>query len=231
MGDIFTAIDFVAGTLFAAALAMIALTHKEVQAARVMIWIAVVLFIGRWGVWAVTTDQPWYIRMIVGAIIGGFLLAAIPAALAWIREQPTGNKPTAVAAEKTMTIEKKIDNRGGIYNEGNNSGTQTVINQAPEPELKMISQSRAPNSDGSFTSSVMVEVVAPYTPGNLTIEAYASGIQSLEVRPQSAGLYAEGHSGLRQDMAFTNISGPHGKYLIVVTTKQLADVRVDWSFK
>jgi hypothetical protein len=89
MPEIFSLCDWIAALLFAGALAMTALTHKEHRAAIIMIWAATALFLVRWGVWAMMTDRPWYIRMTIGALTGGFLFAAIPAAIAWIKAQPT----------------------------------------------------------------------------------------------------------------------------------------------
>lgn len=99
MGELFTAADWIAGLLAAVALGMTVLTHQERTAAKVMIWIAVVLFIGRWGLWAMTLgmEQSWWVRTAVGALVGGFLLGAIPAVFSWIDGKSNGG--TASAAD------------------------------------------------------------------------------------------------------------------------------------
>jgi hypothetical protein len=66
---------------------MTALSPREISLARVLVWIAAAIFAIRWGVWAITTDQPWYVRMMVGGLAGAFLLGAIPPALRWISER------------------------------------------------------------------------------------------------------------------------------------------------
>jgi hypothetical protein len=86
MADIFSAADWVAALLFAGALAMTALSDKELRAAKLFVWIAVVLCMARWGVWAVITDSAWPIRAVVGALMGGFVFAAVPSAFQWISD-------------------------------------------------------------------------------------------------------------------------------------------------
>lgn len=115
MGDIFQLADWVAGLLFAGALAMTALTQKELKAAKVMIWAALLATIIRWGLWAAMTDQPWQIRMIVGALLGAFLLAALPAAFHWINGQSEGAKAAI------------LDDRQKNINQGDSRASQSSV--------------------------------------------------------------------------------------------------------
>lgn len=85
MADFLYLLDWISGLLFAGALAMTALGSKELMAARLMVWAALIISVMRWSMWGLTTEQPWYVRAAIGAVIGGFLLAAIPAALRWVK--------------------------------------------------------------------------------------------------------------------------------------------------
>jgi hypothetical protein len=66
---------------------MTALTQRELAAARPMIWAGLATTVVRWSIWAMTTERPWYVRALAGALIGAFLLAAVPAAFNWIEAQ------------------------------------------------------------------------------------------------------------------------------------------------
>ncbi|WP_020173628.1 hypothetical protein [Methyloferula stellata] len=87
MADLFTAADWISALIFCAALAMTALSIKEIRLARLLIWIALLICTARWGAWAMITEANWMIRGVVGALMGGFILAAIPAAFHWIKSK------------------------------------------------------------------------------------------------------------------------------------------------
>lgn len=93
MVDFFSVLDWIAALLFGGALGMTALGTKELNAARLMIWAALVISILRWTMWAFASDQPWYVRALVGGALGAFLLAAIPAALHWIAAKQPAVSP------------------------------------------------------------------------------------------------------------------------------------------
>ena len=116
MADFLYACDWIAALLFAGALAMTALTHKELGAAKLMIWCALALSIIRWTMWAFTTEQPWYYRVLIGAVIGGFLLAAIPASLKWIatREAEVIEPKAPIAQPRKSKTELKIEEANAL---------------------------------------------------------------------------------------------------------------------
>jgi hypothetical protein len=84
MADLLSVLDWIAALLFAGAIGMIALTPDEIRVANILVWIAAISFGARWIMWAVITEYSWQIRAIVGAIVGAFLLGALPPALNWI---------------------------------------------------------------------------------------------------------------------------------------------------
>jgi hypothetical protein len=112
MDDFFGAFDVVYGLLLAGALTMVAFAYKELRAARVLIILAVFLIIARWTMWSFVTEQPWWIRGIVGALFGASILGAIPALYSWTKE------------------------KGGPAPANTNSpGTQVPVANAPAPAL------------------------------------------------------------------------------------------------
>jgi hypothetical protein len=100
MTEILPAIDIIYGLLFTFAVGMAALTHREIKAARGVAIAATLLLAVRWGVWAFVTDQPWYLRALGGALVGGFIFGAIPAGLQWIsdKSEPGGQTQKQVNA-------------------------------------------------------------------------------------------------------------------------------------
>lgn len=76
---------------------MVAFAHRELRAARLMMVLAGGCLGVRWMVWGFSTDQPWWLRGIVGAFVGGTLLAGLPALYQWAKEKEsdyTSPKPS-----------------------------------------------------------------------------------------------------------------------------------------
>jgi hypothetical protein len=126
-----------------------------------------------------------------------------------------------------------IINNQGIVTQGQ-IGNNT-INQAPPPELREVPLPRGvesvkQESDGSYTLRTMVEIVAPYPPGQLQIKASAPGIIDMDVIPQRSGMSQTGPSGVRESFAFTTLMSPFGKYIIAVHLKNPATVNLEYGF-
>lgn len=83
MDAVLTAADWLSAPLFAVALAMVAFGRPELRAAGVMIILSAGIAAVRWMMWGMITDEPWWIRGIVGAIVGGAILAGVPALWDW----------------------------------------------------------------------------------------------------------------------------------------------------
>jgi len=86
------------------------------------------------------------------------------------------------------------------------------------------------NPDGTYTTSALFEVVAPYTPGSLRVEAWAPGIISLEVAPQRTGVSMEGNGDIREDHASKTVMSPFGKYAIIVQTRTAVNIDIRYAF-
>lgn len=113
-----------------------------------------------------------------------------------------------------------ITNNSGIITKNQSGGQNTIANQAPPPDLKMIGPTKTtPNNDGTFTISQLAEVVARYPPGNLTLNARAEGVLGITANPQRPGIFMMGLTGESPGLAFTNLVSPFGKYIIDATAE------------
>lgn len=179
-------------------------------------------------IWATNGDSPVNIQNcvlgLVGAAIGasgliwiGYVVRPITPALA------QNNPPNAEAmtGKNTVTI-------GG----SNNNVTIGHIGDinVPGPELKLSSAQGSQNPDGSFVAVFDAQIVAPYTPGSLRVEAWAAGITKLDIAPQRTGMAMYGHGGVRPDYAFSTVMQPFGWYKIYVTTKAPTNVEIRYAF-
>ena len=105
-----------------------------------------------------------------------------------------------------------------------------TINQAPRPKLELSAAKVERNEDGTYSVTSEAEIVSPYPPGSLRLEAWASGIIDLEAIPQRTGIIITGHTGVWADFAFTTLMQPFGKYLIVVRVSEPTNVELKYEF-
>jgi hypothetical protein len=103
MEAVFTVAEGLGGVLLAVALAMIAFGYKELRAARALIIAAAIIFVCRWAMWSMTTNQPWWVRALVGAMIGAFLFSGTPAFLKWINERSLSMSSSINPIQKSET--------------------------------------------------------------------------------------------------------------------------------
>jgi len=184
-------------------------------------------------VWASMGDQPMLaqriILIVVGAVIGG---CALFAAGEWLR--PT--LPANAQQDQKAKGDPMASGKNSVSVSGSNNSVSighigdVTINQAPQPELRISAAESSKNEDGTYTMSAEVEVVSPYPPGSLRLEAWAPGIVSLGAAPQRTGMSMTGHSGVRPDHAFTTLMQPFGKYVITVRTAAPTNVDLRYDF-
>lgn len=110
-------------------------------------------------------------------------------------------------------------------------GNNTVINQAPEPDLKIEPASTQEDRDGTFTTTAFIEVVSPYPPSQLYLEAHAQDISAFKVEPQRSGPSVYGLTGKREGFSFTTIMSPFGRYRVTVQTKKKPQTAVEVTYK
>jgi hypothetical protein len=128
MEQLFIAFDIVYTLLAAGALAMIAFAHREMRAARIMVGLAAALIAARWTMWAFATEQPWWVRAIVGGLFGGLLLAALPALYSWAQERGAPHSSSETSAAQTELQSRssssscyRVDNAERVVVEGNSA--------------------------------------------------------------------------------------------------------------
>jgi hypothetical protein len=155
-----------------------------------------------------------------GDVLGGFG-AGIPnqgaaqAAPHLVAPSPNAPMPSQAASPSTYSIGNVYGNKGIIQQGPNN----TVI-QAPQPELRGLQSDQIANADGTFTRRYLVEWTAEF-PGDWRIMAFGDGVLSISTSAQQFG-----HSGVRDDHAFTTVNRPHGRYTILVQTRSKGDVEL-----
>ncbi len=84
MADLFVAFDWIAALLIAGALALAVLSQKEVPVVRLLLVLGASLTVVRWFMWGFTTEAPWPVRAVIGALMGALLLGATPAMWEWV---------------------------------------------------------------------------------------------------------------------------------------------------
>jgi hypothetical protein len=99
MDFVLYAADSVYTLIFIVAAVLAALqSRRDLQVARSLVIAGAIIVAVRWTVWAVTTEAPWPVRGVVGALIGATLFVLIPAALHWLSERQRAANPEAAEA-------------------------------------------------------------------------------------------------------------------------------------
>jgi hypothetical protein len=125
MESLLYALDTVMVLLATGALGMAATPFEvRAKAARLMFLLAAGFLAIRWIMWTFETDSPWWIRAVIGAVVGGFLLAALPAAWIWTKNwvQPNGGSDNKSHVENKTNETKRptfeATNRSEILTRG-----------------------------------------------------------------------------------------------------------------
>lgn len=105
-----------------------------------------------------------------------------------------------------------------------------TINEAPAPELQLGKPEAKSLPDGTQMIRIPAEVVAPYTPGSLRVEAWAPGLVKMDVIAQRTGMQMLGHCGTRENHAFATVMQPFGRYAIKLQMRELADIEIRYDF-
>jgi hypothetical protein len=172
----------------------------------------------------------------LAVIIGGLMLAA--AGVVWHIHSSNAQigRPGLTAGAQSGPLPASSPGKNTISIGGSNNQVtighigDVTINQAPRPELKLSAAKVLKNEDGTYNVTSEAEIVSPYPPGSLRLEAWAPGIISLEAIPQRTGISMTGHSGVRPDFAFTTLMQPFGKYHIVVRVKEPTNIDLKYDF-
>lgn len=172
-------------------------------------------------------------------VLGALIVAGGVASHIWLSSSSAQQteKPAERAAQNAPMQEgSKMPSPAGKNNVVISGSNNTVSIghigdvSVPGPELRLSSAQGTQSPDGSFVAVFDAQIVAPYTPGSLRVEAWAPGITKLDVAPQRTGMAMFGHSGVRADHAFSTVMNPFGLYKIYVTTKEPTNVEIRYGF-
>jgi hypothetical protein len=185
-------------------------------------------------------------RIVIGLTVGCITFVVLPEALRWTQGKETKIAQTPVDQKKHPNTEAhtpnpapqpdpptiSFPNNNGVVSINQTGGqtAHTIVNQAPEPKLKTLSEKTEANEDGTYTHILVAEVVAPYTPGQMQIKAISPDIMALEVRPNRSGISMNGSSGNRPGYSFATVMSPFGQYTITVQTRTNATIGLEYTF-
>jgi hypothetical protein len=210
----------------AAGLAMVASNYR---AARVLFWIAALSFGSLGIVWSQQSHgYSLATQMIVAAVCAAIAAAALVWGLDEIRGRANAGEVPSVTDKPEPGKNSPAISAGGNITIGHIG--DTIVNQAPKPELKLGASKSQKNPDGTYTVSIEAEIVSPYPPSSLLLEAWGVGIVSFEAVPQRTGMQMTGHTGIRPDHAFTTLMQPFGKYLFIAQTKEPINIELRYDF-
>ncbi len=190
------------------------------------LFIAVLTLGGTAVISALITPSSRYYRLLVFGGGASMLVAVVGIAFMLIsssRTAPAGSGPTITGSGTTVV---SVGQTGGVT-------AGTYVNQAIMPEFHILSKSDSQNQDGSTTTAINTEVVAPVTPGNLHINIGASGLEDVQIMPppQNGVSSMEMRNVARSGTSFSaDIPSPNGQYEITIRTDRKTPINLDSHF-
>ncbi len=124
MGDALLAVDTVYGIMFLVAGVLAAMQERrELVIAKWLVIGGAIVFLTRWGVWAMTTNAHWGVRAFAGAIIGAMLFALVPAAFHWLSDRANAAPPQQNKTNEALL--RPPSGKGDATVNGTNNGVVT----------------------------------------------------------------------------------------------------------
>jgi hypothetical protein len=136
-------------------------------------------------------------------------------------------KPLIEEGAITLRKNSPTINAGGNVNI---SHIGDIVNQAPEPDLKIISTKSECGDGEKIIYIADIEVVSPYPVGSLFLHAKGQGLESIDATPMRVGPHIGGHSGIREDGAFTTIIHAFGRYRVTIRARHKTTFVLEYSF-
>ncbi len=102
--------------------------------------------------------------------------------------------------------------------------------QVEPPKLNTVSETEQANPDGTYSISLIVEVIARVRPGKLTIKAAAAGLKEVSISPSAMSEVETGKNSDGLDVIATSITGPRGTYTITFTTRDKTPIHWIYEF-
>lgn len=182
------------------------------------------------------TDQPLWIRLLVVGIVVAIAAAGLSGSLRWVRtREKIAKKLMAGDRDEPHLPDVKVGGANNVVSVGQAGGVTagTYVNQAVQPELRLLEQRDVVNSDGSHTTTFVVEVVAQVTPGVVVFDITADGILNVSIMPPPKGGVASINRSnvLRSHSHYhAELSAPRGRYIVSVQTGGQTAVKLNYEF-
>jgi hypothetical protein len=106
-----------------------------------------------------------------------------------------------------------------------------TINQAPAPKLELISSEQKHNADGSYTTTLIVGVVSPYSPSRMTIVARAPTITGINIMTDGTGKMSNKQTGIGDGFGVAAVSSQSKRFRLTVNTNAPADILLEPTFE
>ncbi len=191
--------------------------------------------------WAMATDSSRWSRLTVAGGVGAFCGAVIlmgatelfhsmsnnPRFRFSTDKRPVANdQPASPNVTGSGTTVVSIGQSGGVT-------TGTYVNQAVMPELRVIGRSGQRNSDGTYTTTVDVLVVASVTPANVNIQMQAADLLDVRIIPPARNGFATIRLAdvVKTRSSYSaNILNPYGQYAFLIRTANETPINLSSHF-
>jgi hypothetical protein len=218
----------------AAGLAMVASNYRV---ARVLFWIAALSFGSLGLVWSQQSHgYSLATQMIVAAVCAGIAAATLVWGLDEIRGRANAAEIPSVTDKPEPYKPAQGKNSPNISAGGNvtigHIGDVT-INQANQPELKLLEQTESVDADGRHLTVFTIEIVSQVTTSFLAIEILAEGLLSAHIMPPPVGGVSSmmlRNKRVAPNAFYAELTSPRGKYFVTVITKERTPVRLGYQF-
>jgi hypothetical protein len=226
------------------------MTTVQVITAVILLFAAAALVLGHWAIWVLDAISvvegaqalPEKVRAALRFLaeqpalqfyFSVFALCAVGAALLL---PPAAWKPllpewlTASDTRKKEMGNVTINGSAVSHNQSGGITAGNYINQAPQPELKIVSDANKNNANGTHTKAVRLQVVSPYAPGLMVIVAKAAGLLSGDIHPVTLG-HIMAASRIEGDKYIVDVTSPVGIYELAIQTKRHTPVEITYGFQ
>jgi hypothetical protein len=168
---------------------------------------------------------------IVGGLFGGAVLVGIGEWVHPISAVAQGS-PAAGNSQPGVTISGG-DNVVSVGQIGGITARVVTINPPLQPELRILGKSEMVNPDGSHTVTIRTEVASPITPGLLSVQIDADGIQRVSIAPSpinGVSMMQLRNVRREQNSYSAEIPAPRGQYDITVQTRSTVPITLNATF-
>jgi hypothetical protein len=159
-------------------------------------------------------------KVLSAGTIGALVAIALVWAIDWVNNKDVANQPketqppVAPAAAASPTPNPPIDNKGGIFIQGANSGNPTVNNFGPPPPSLKIVEDRPLKKvpDGRYVRDTFFELVAAFAPPQVIV--LANGANILQITVSAEGGYSQQRVGNNFVVLVRPNPGLYGVHLV-----------------